>query len=84
MPTTVAESDDPLFLVEIATRRDCIAIVPWSAARAALAAGRLRVLADVPAPGLALHVVYRDSHTVALTRRAIDLLAVAIRDGGAV
>ncbi len=83
VPMTVAESDDALFLLEIATRRACIAIVPLSVARAALTAGRLRVLADVPAPGVALHVVHRDSHTVALTQRAIGLLSDAIRDGGA-
>ncbi len=73
-PSVVAEADDSLLLVEVAIHRSCIAIVPRSAARNALASGQLRVLADLAPPALAIHAMYLDNIAAGLTRRAIELL----------
>lgn len=74
-PRVVAESDDPIFLVEAAMKGGYVAIVPRTVARDALSAGQLRVLARVkPSEHSGVYALYQDSTTADLARRAVDLL----------
>jgi DNA-binding transcriptional LysR family regulator len=70
-PNVIAESDDALFLVAAAIHRGCLAIVPESAARSAIADGALRTVEILDAPGLAVHALFHDS---TLARSAIGML----------
>ncbi|MDQ3333629.1 MAG: LysR family transcriptional regulator [Myxococcota bacterium] len=73
-PRIVVESDDSIFLIEVAIRNRCIAIVPRTAARDALAAGRLRALEEVSSTNVAVHALYQDTVAADLTRRAVEVL----------
>jgi LysR family transcriptional activator of nhaA len=73
-PTIAAEADDPLFLVEAAARHGFIAVVPKSAARDAIASGRLQELARVESAQAGVYALYQDGSTVELARRAVELL----------
>lgn len=73
-PRVVAESDDSLFLVEVAARTGCIAIVPRPAARDALQSNRLCVLDEVESPAVAVHALYQDNVAGDLTRQAVEVL----------
>ena len=73
-PTIVVEAEDALFLVEAAVARSCMAIVPSSAATAALASGSVRELARIESPSLAIHALYLDNTTA---RSAVALLVGA-------
>jgi LysR family transcriptional activator of nhaA len=76
-PRVVGESDDPFLLVEAAVRGRYIVVVPRSVARDALAAGRVRVLAQVETAGASVHALYHDVATSELARRAIETLIAA-------
>jgi LysR family transcriptional activator of nhaA len=71
-PRVIAEAEDALFLVDAALHCRCVAIVPESAARHALEAGRLRILEEVKSPGLGVQALYHDN---TMAKRAIELLA---------
>jgi LysR family transcriptional activator of nhaA len=73
-PKIAAEADDPLFLVEAAARHGFIAVVPKSAARDAIASGRLQELARVESAQAGVYALYQDGSTVELARRAVELL----------
>ncbi len=70
-PRIVAEADDALFLVEAAIQKKCIAIVPESAARVAIAAKRLAVIDTIDETDLAIYALYHDN---TLARTAIGRL----------
>jgi LysR family transcriptional activator of nhaA len=70
-PRIVAEADDALFLVDAAIHERCIAIVPESAARSAVGAGRLVVLDSIDSNELAIYALYQNN---TLARTAIDRL----------
>jgi LysR family transcriptional activator of nhaA len=78
-PRIVGEADDPLLLVEAAARGGYIAIVPRTVARDALAAGRIRVLAQVDTAGAGVHALYQDGVGAELARRAIERLIDTVR-----
>jgi DNA-binding transcriptional LysR family regulator len=77
-PRIVGEADDPFLLVEAAARGGYVVIVPRSVVRDALAAGRVRILAQVESAHAAVHALYQDGSAVELARRAIEkLIAIA-------
>jgi LysR family transcriptional activator of nhaA len=73
-PKIAAEADDPMFLVEAAARHGFIAVVPKSAARDAIARGRLQELARVESAQAGVYALYQDGSTAELARRAVQLL----------
>ena len=77
-PRVVCEADDALFLLEAAARGGYIAAVPRRMARDALAARRVREVAQIQPAHAGVHAVYADGDTADLARRAVErLLAVA-------
>lgn len=73
-PRIVGEADDSLILVEVAARGGYVAVVPRSVARDAVAAGRVRVVAEVEPSSAAVHALYQGTNLADLTRRAISAL----------
>lgn len=73
-PRILAESDDPLFMVETAVRTGAIAVVPRSVAHDAIAAGRLKVLARLKDSPTGVHALYQQRDTAELARRAVEML----------
>jgi LysR family transcriptional regulator, transcriptional activator of nhaA len=73
-PRIVGEADDPQLLVEAAARGEFIAIVPRLVARDALAAGRVRVVAQLDSGHGGIHALYQDTGSAELSQRAIELL----------
>ncbi|MDQ3368577.1 MAG: LysR family transcriptional regulator [Myxococcota bacterium] len=78
-PTVTAESDDALFLVEAAARGGYVAFVPRSVARDAVAAKRLRVLAEIQTTHAGVHALYSDGAGAELARRAVEVLVEHVR-----
>jgi len=77
-PRVVCESDDALFLLEAAARGGYVAAVPRRMARDALAAQRVREVAQIVPAHAGVHAIYQDGDTADLARRAVErLLAVA-------
>lgn len=76
-PKMAAEADDPLFLVEAAARPGFIAVVPKSAARDAIARGRLQELARVESAQAGVYALYQDGSSADLARRAVQLLVAS-------
>jgi LysR family transcriptional activator of nhaA len=72
-PRIVGETDDPFLLVEAAARGRYVVIVPRSVVRDALAAGRVRILAQVESHA-GVHALYQDGTAAELARRAIETL----------
>jgi DNA-binding transcriptional LysR family regulator len=77
----VGEADDALLLVEAAARSGVVAFVPLSAAREAIAAGRLAVLTTVDSSDTPVHAVYSDGESSNIARRALALLAEHLANG---
>jgi LysR family transcriptional activator of nhaA len=73
-PRIVGEADDSLILVEVAARGGYVAVVPRSVARDAVAAGRVRVVAEVEPSTAAVHALYQGTNLADLARRAISAL----------
>jgi LysR family transcriptional activator of nhaA len=80
-PRIVAEADDPFLMVEAAARGGYIAVVPRAVARDALAAGRVRVLAQLESAHARVHALYQDGGGAELARRAIDKLVATAKAG---
>lgn len=80
-PRVVGEADDPFLLVEAAARGGYVVIVPRSVARDAVAAGRVRVLAQVDTADARVHALYLDSTTAECARRAIEKLIASAHAG---
>jgi LysR family transcriptional activator of nhaA len=77
-PRIVGEADDPFLLVEAAARGGYVVIVPRSVVRDALAAGRVRILAQIESVHAGVHALYQDGTAADLARRAIEkLIAIA-------
>ncbi len=72
-PQVAAEVDDTLFLVEGAARGGHVAFVPRSVAKDVIAAGRLRIIARLPASS-SVYALYQSSETSELARRAVEVL----------
>jgi LysR family transcriptional activator of nhaA len=73
-PRIVGETDDPFLLVEAAARGRYVVVVPRSVVRDALAAGRVRILAQVESAHAGVHALYQDGTAAELARRAIEKL----------
>lgn len=73
-PTVAAEADDPAFLLEAVVRGGFVAFVPRTMARDAIAAKRVRVLAQVESTHAGVHALYGDGTSAELARRAVDVL----------
>lgn len=73
-PRIAGEADDSLILVEAAARGGFVTVVPRSVARDALAAGRIRILAEVDPSTAAVHALYQDNVPADLARRAVSAL----------
>jgi len=78
-PRIVGEADDPSLLVEAAARGRYVVIVPRSVVRDALAAGRVRILAQVETAHAGVHALYQDGTAAELARRAIEKLIATAR-----
>lgn len=78
-PRIVAESDDPLFLVEAAARGGYIAVVPRSVARDPIARGRLVELATVESTHAGVYALHPDGGNAELARQAVKLLMDAAK-----
>ena len=79
-PSIVAESDDPIFLLQAAIRGGYVTIVPRPVAREAIASGKVQQLALVKASEHAgVHALFQDSSTATLARRAVELLIDVVR-----
>lgn len=83
-PRVVGEADDPTLLVEAAARAGHVAVVPRSAARDAIAIGRVRVLAQLESGRAGVHALYHDGSASALAQRAIERLVEAARASASV
>lgn len=73
-PTIIASTDDPLLMLEAATRGACVAFVPESVARQAIIAGRVHVLASLEPGPVTLYAVHHATAARDLVRRAVSAL----------
>jgi LysR family transcriptional regulator, transcriptional activator of nhaA len=79
-PHVIAETDDALLMLEAAARGACVAFVPRSLARDAIATGRVQQVAALDPGTAAVFALYHDAETAALARQAVDLLVAYARD----
>jgi LysR family transcriptional regulator, transcriptional activator of nhaA len=82
-PRVVAEADDALFMLEAAARGGYVAFVSRSIARDAIAAGRVKRLAQIDTEHLGIHALYHDGSSSELARHAVDILVEHVRATGA-
>jgi LysR family transcriptional activator of nhaA len=75
-PTSIATTDDPLMMLEAATRIDCIAFVPEAIARHACAAGVVRVIATLDPGPVTTYTIHHATGASDLVFRAIAALQV--------
>ena len=73
-PRIVGEADDPVLMVEAVARGGHVAVVPTSAARDSLTAGRVRVLKKLDSAHAGVHALYQDGSSAELVRQAIERL----------
>lgn len=73
-PRIVGESDDPLLMIEAAARELCVAFVPRSMTRDAVAAGRITIVAALPPNNVEVLALYRSDESADLSRRAVEVL----------
>ena len=78
-PRLVAEIDDAVFLVEVAAQGRHLAIVPKAVARAAIAAGRVRVLEVIDLDDTGVYATHRATTSSEIVRAAIRLMVDAYR-----
>jgi LysR family transcriptional activator of nhaA len=78
-PKIVGEADDPFFLVEACARGGHVAIVPSAAARDAIDAGRVKVLAQLESAHAGVHAIYHTGEAAVLARRAIERLIASAK-----
>lgn len=78
-PRVAGEADDSVVLVDLVASGGYIAVVPRAVARDAIAAGRVRVLADVDASTAAVHALYQDNVAAGLARAAVAALVAQAR-----
>ncbi len=78
-PKIVGEADDPFLLVEAAARGGYVAIVPNAAARDAIAAGRVKVVAKLESAHAGVHALYQTGAAAELARRAIERLLASAK-----
>jgi LysR family transcriptional activator of nhaA len=73
-PAAIATTDDPLMMLEAATRLDCVAFVPEGLARHAIAAGAVRVLATLDPGPVTTYAIHHAAGAPDLVFRAIAAL----------
>jgi len=73
-PQGVAELDDAFLMLEAVQRGGFIAFVPKSVARDALAARRVKIIAELEPGSAAVHALYHRRDQVDLARKAVELL----------
>lgn len=73
-PRVVAETDDPMLMIEAAARETCVAFVPRSMTRDAIAARRVKVIAALPPTTSEMLALYHDAETASMPRRAVEAL----------
>jgi LysR family transcriptional regulator, transcriptional activator of nhaA len=78
-PAIAAETDDTAFMMTAVARGGFIAFVPWTLAKDAVTAGRLRVLGEVSSGPNAVHALYHTAETANIARRAVELLVAEAR-----
>ena len=78
-PKVVAESDDALFLVEAVARGGYIAFVPRSICRDAIAAKRLKAIAELTPTHAGVYALYQDGAAAELARRAVGVLVEHVK-----
>lgn len=78
-PKIVGEADDPFLLVEASARGGHIAVVPSAAARDAIDAGRVKVIATLESAHAGVHALYQTGNAAELARRAIERLIASAK-----
>jgi LysR family transcriptional regulator, transcriptional activator of nhaA len=78
-PKIVGEADDPFLLVEASARGGHVSIVPNAAARDAIVAGRVKVIAKLESAHAGVHALYQSGTASELARRAIERLIAAVK-----
>ncbi len=81
LPRVAGEADDSMLMIEAAARGGFVAFVPRSVARDPVAAGRLRVVADIDPARVMVHAVYQDGEAAEMARRAVAILIEHARAG---
>jgi LysR family transcriptional activator of nhaA len=77
-PRLVAEADDALMMIEAAARGGGVAFVPRGVARDAVAAGRVKMIAELDVGSAAIYALYHEADTPELAALAVrKLLAYA-------
>ena len=79
VPRVAGEADDSMFLVEAAARGGYVVVVPKSVARDAVAAGRLKTLAQFEPSQSGVFALYLDGPSAELARRAVHVLIEHVR-----
>lgn len=78
-PRIAAEADDALFLLEAAARGGYVAFVSKSVVRDAVAAGRLKIIAEITSKHATINAVYPDGASAELARRAVEVLIAHVK-----
>jgi LysR family transcriptional regulator, transcriptional activator of nhaA len=76
-PRVVAEADDALLLLEVASSSALAAIVPLSLARDSIARGRVSILAILDHGHAAVHAIFQQDDGLDSVRKAVDRLVAA-------
>lgn len=73
-PRVAAETDDAAMMLAAVQRGGFAAFVPWSVAREAVTAGKVRVIAEIKPDHVSIYALYHDVETATVARRAVELL----------
>ncbi|MEO8707178.1 MAG: LysR family transcriptional regulator [Kofleriaceae bacterium] len=79
-PRIAAETDDAFVMMAAVMRGGFVAFVPWSVAREAVKANRVRVLAKLDPNNIAIHALYHATEKATVAQRAVEMLAAYARE----
>lgn len=78
-PTTAAEADDALFMLEAAMRPGVVAFVPQALARDAISAKRVIAIAELAPSQVGVWAVVQDGSAAELARQAVKALVAHVK-----
>jgi len=79
-PRVAAETDDALIMLSAVLRGGFTAFVPWSVARERVAAGQIKVVAEVNEHEMAVHALFPSSESASVARQAVEMLVRFARE----
>lgn len=79
-PRIVADTDDAWLMLEAAQRGVCMAFVPRSVARDAIAAGRVRNVTSLPPGDVAIYAMYHEREKAAQAAKVVERLVAYARE----